>query len=214
MIFVKNGNYIIYSNGKIFNLIKGEYIKPSLDKDGYERICYKGRVTSVHKIIISAFKNKPQNLQDPTIDHIDGNILNNDISNLRWIERSENSSCRRNKGQGELNHEAILTNDNVIEICKLLQKGFQIKDIAKMYNVDKSTISSIKRKKNWTSISKDYEFEIRKIKTKDEAQKQREEIISFLKQGIEPKDIIKKGYSSSVVWRLKVKLYGKSGEIK
>lgn len=211
MIFVKDGNYIIYSNGRIFNLIKGEYIKPYLDKYGYEKISYKGRATSVHKIVISAFKNKPKTLQDPTIDHIDGNILNNDISNLRWLERSENSSCRKNKGQGELNHEAILTNDNVIEICKLLQKGFQIKDIAKMYNVDKSTISCIKRKKSWTSISKDYEFEIRKIKTKDDAQKQRDEIISFLKQGIEPKDIIKKGYPNSVVWRLKVKLYGKLG---
>ena len=71
------------------------------------------------------------------------------------MERGINSSIRRNKGVGEQNHEAKLTEEQVIEICEvLIQNEKSLKEIADLYGVDKSTISNIKRKKILDSLNK------------------------------------------------------------
>ena len=100
-------------------------------------------------------------MKDPTIDHIDGNIVNNHYTNLRWMERSENASIRkeRAKSLGELNHEAKLKDKEVVEICKLLmEKELTLKEIGNIFGVSKYTISNIRRKVNWKHISNKYNF--------------------------------------------------------
>ena len=146
-------------------------------------------------------------MKDPTVDHIDGNRTNNYYKNLRWIERKVNSSIRKNRGIGENNHEAILTEIQVIEICELImQKQFTLQQIANKYNVDKSTISNIKRKKSWKHLTKFYNFPIKIQKNKSQSIKQKEEIINLLNQSIKPTDIVKMGYPQTVVYRYRQKL--------
>ena len=81
--------------------------------------------------------------------------------NLRWLERAENSSVRKIRGKtlGELNHESKLKEEQVILICELLLKNdMTLQEIADMFNVHKTTISNINKKKNWKHIANRYNF--------------------------------------------------------
>lgn len=89
---------------------------------------------------------------------IDGDITNNHYSNLRWLPRGVNSSIRHNKGRGVQNHESKLTDSDVVEICNLLRCSVSLNAIARQYNVSKSTISLIRRKKTWKHISLSYSW--------------------------------------------------------
>ena len=166
---VKEGLYLIDEYGNIYSNYKKDYLTPTKDKDGYLKIklsggsrenkCYVRIATLVAWSFIGA---PPTTIKDPTINHKDGNILNNHYSNLEWVERSKNSSIRFNKGQGKLNHEAKLTEEQVHEICNLLiNTNISYQEICDKYNIAKSTISSIKNQKSWINITKQYDFSCR-----------------------------------------------------
>ena len=156
--------YKIDENGNIYSLYKKAILKPRKDKDGYLKIGLKSengkRYVRIATLVAYNFIGEPpKDIDDPTIDHIDGNIVNNHYSNLRWLSRSENSSGRKIKLTGELNHRAKLKNNEVIEICDLLkQNKLSLSQIGKKYGVHKSTISNIKRKVKWQSITNGYDF--------------------------------------------------------
>ena len=158
--------YKIDENGRIFSEYTNKYLKPKKDKDGYLSISLRGTnrtiYTRIATLVAYNFIGPPSsNIVDPTVDHIDGDILNNNYKNLRWLSRSENSSIRKVRGKslGELNHEAKLTKEEVKKICILLMENKKsMVQIAKLYNVSKSTISNIKRKVKWKEISNQYEF--------------------------------------------------------
>ena len=112
----------------------------------------------VPQLVLLTFEGPPpKELKDPTVNHIDGEKLNNYYKNLEWIERGVNSSIRFNKGAGELNHEAKLKEKDVENICDLLlNTNMTFEEIAKIFDVKKSVISEIKRQKKWTYITLKY----------------------------------------------------------
>lgn len=54
-----------------------------LVKDGKEKS------VSVHRLVAQAFIPNPEN--KPAVDHIDTNVLNNSVDNLRWVTAHENA---------------------------------------------------------------------------------------------------------------------------
>jgi uncharacterized protein YoaH (UPF0181 family) len=85
------GLYQINPSG---NIIGGRYnniMKPVID-GGYLRISLtKDKVRKtyrIHRLLAIQYIPNPDNL--PEIDHIDRNKLNNDLSNLRWCDRTTN----------------------------------------------------------------------------------------------------------------------------
>lgn len=172
---IRKNMYLISPDGKIFSKYKASresesnFLSPKPDRDGYLELALrtennKPRFFKIHQLVALTYLGcPPGNMKDPTVNHKDGNILNNHYFNLEWMERSVNSSIRENKGTGELNHEAKLTEVQVEEICNLLiNSNLTFKQIAELYGVNKSTVNNIKRHKNWKYITDKYDFSCRK----------------------------------------------------
>ena len=83
-------NYLIYDDGRIWSNNVKRFLKPELDKDGYERIYLrannKRRKFMIHRLVAEYYLINPNNY--PTVDHIDRCKTNNNISNLRWASLS------------------------------------------------------------------------------------------------------------------------------
>lgn len=66
-------------------------IKQTINRSGYYQVCLhknnKKKNMLVHRLIAEAFIDNPDN--KPTINHIDGNTLNNSLDNLEWATMLE-----------------------------------------------------------------------------------------------------------------------------
>ena len=88
--------YYISMAGEIIKIIGGKEkpIKPFIHKDGFCQVSLSenGKVKkySVHKLVADTFINNPKNYK--YILHIDGDLKNNDLSNLRWIATRVNTN--------------------------------------------------------------------------------------------------------------------------
>ncbi len=89
-------NYRVASNGDVWVFINGKFLHtltPQINNAGYLRINLlsnlgKWRFFLVHRLVAELYK---PNIYDlPDVDHIDGNKMNNNYSNLEWVTHSEN----------------------------------------------------------------------------------------------------------------------------
>lgn len=111
----------------------------------------------VHRLVAQAYIPNPNNL--PVVNHIDGNPLNNHVSNLEWTTHSGNCKHAVAYGLtklpnqiGEFNSNARLTKVDVIKIKQLHSSGFSLVDIAEMFKVAKKTVSDVVRGVTWKHI--------------------------------------------------------------
>ena len=157
---IKSGMYEINEYGDIYSRYTKNLMHPKTDKNGYLsiglRTTYgKAKMFRVATLVLVTFVGDyPASMKDPTVNHIDGNITNNHYTNLEWMERGKNSSIRENKGTGELNHEAKLSENDALEIIKYIKTTtLSIQKIGELFNVDKSTIHNIMKGKNWRHLT-------------------------------------------------------------
>lgn len=79
---------------KTFYIRKGKILKQSINTNGYPCVAItfigeKQKVVPVHRLIALTFLPNPTKNQTQ-VNHIDGNKLNNSVSNLEWCTASEN----------------------------------------------------------------------------------------------------------------------------
>jgi len=83
-----NGTYILSSDGKIYSKLSNKYLKPYLNTKKYACVTMFKKDERIHRLVAEHFIPNPNNL--PQVNHIDGNKLNNDISNLEWVSNRDN----------------------------------------------------------------------------------------------------------------------------
>lgn len=59
----------------------------NLELQGYRRVKIQGKTYKVHRLVAETFIDNTEN--KPTVDHIDRNKSNNNVSNLRWATSKE-----------------------------------------------------------------------------------------------------------------------------
>jgi hypothetical protein len=148
------GNYVIYSDGRIWSKYKKKFMSPFVTKRGYSYILLNGKNRRLHRVIAECFIDNPEN--HPEVDHIDGNKQNNSVLNLRWVNREQNMDHAVESGflvKGEDVHCSKLTKEDIIEIYTNPNK-LSARQLSKKFNVYSSTISQIQSDKGWKHVTK------------------------------------------------------------
>ncbi|EAA9298054.1 endodeoxyribonuclease [Salmonella enterica subsp. enterica] len=166
-IFGYEGQYAITTDGRIYShsrlnragrLIKGRWMKPAKDKDGYLKVCLcseSGRSYQfVHRLVAAAFISNHEGYRE--VNHINGKKDDNRIDNLEWANRSQNNahayiSGLRKPLRGSKHPNAKLTSEQVIDI--LTCKSMPHRKLALKHGVSQVLVSRIIRKEAWLHIS-------------------------------------------------------------
>jgi hypothetical protein len=139
-------------------------LKPAIDRCGYLKTMLKRddgvyKTIAVHRMIALAFIGyKPTNSHQ--VNHIDGNKLNNSISNLEYCTQKENirhawKSNLCSAKSGSKNNQSILTEQQVLEIREHAQKKGRFygnKELAEKYGVSRDLIQRIVNRRMWKHI--------------------------------------------------------------
>ena len=147
---------IKYKNGNTERLIK-----PALT-DGYYKSVFltkKGESKSfrIHRLVCMCF-HKNSDFEILEVNHIDGNKINNNSSNLEWCTRAKNiKHCIDNKLQkpfkGEEIGNSILKEFQVLEIRKKFKpRVYTRKMLSLEYKVSEATIKEVVNRYTWKHI--------------------------------------------------------------
>lgn len=151
-----------YSNAKVN---KNDYVRVLLRmKDGSRKM------NTIHRLVCMAFNGMPPDLSYE-VDHVNCDKSCSIENNLEWVTKKENNNRARNNDLipiAEDHYKSILTNNEVKEICEMLQKSIPINDICdimekKIYPREyaggiKSIIYQILSKTIWKEVSGSYDF--------------------------------------------------------
>lgn len=148
--------YACSPSGTIKNIKRDKVLRPTKDKNGYKKVllCKNGyhKNIAVHRVVALTFLDNPNNL--PQVNHIDGNKINNNVSNLEWCSNYDNMQHAIKKGLVKVKYEnnpnAKLKKEDVLNIREWFASGRYTKDeLAKTFGVSTTLIRYIIQEKIW-----------------------------------------------------------------
>lgn len=148
-IVKSNTAYQITDCGKVYSVKSKKYLKPfGTGKVGKKYLCVqiKGKTIPLHRLVAEAFIANPQ--KKPFVNHIDGNRLNNNVSNLEWCTHKENMQHAQSMGlniqhKGEKHGGHKLSDNQVKDIRNYYSVGFTLKQLSFIFLTSISNIHSI-----------------------------------------------------------------------
>ena len=155
---MKNIDYKLYYQadtfGNIWSMRTDKILKPDTSSH-YARVIVGQKHNKrplrvlVHRFVAKTFIPNPEN--KPQVNHIDGNPLNNNVSNLEWVTHSENALHANSTGlsnvkyrmlgkTGEKNHLSKTVYQYSMEYS-LVTEFSGIRDAERILSIDSSSIS-------------------------------------------------------------------------
>lgn len=113
------------------------------------------KTMKVHRIIAMTFCSRPNDPEASTVNHIDGDKMNNRADNLEWLSSRDNFAhavANRLHSHGESNGKSKLTVRSVANILHMQDEARQV-DIARWYGVDSATIGHVIRRRSWKHVA-------------------------------------------------------------
>lgn len=136
-------NYEVSNTGIVRNRTTGNNLKWADNGKGYKFVHLynsatpKGRGCLVHRLVLSTFKPIDGNYD---VNHIDGNKSNNNLENLEWVTKSQNTRHAHTTGL----FKNKLSIDDVLKIKELLRTTNKTySEIGREFGVRHSTIWKI-----------------------------------------------------------------------
>ena len=140
----------------------GELLKQSIIKNfRFVNLTFnsKHRTVYVHKLVASVWLDKPTD-QHTIVTHLDRNLKNNQVSNLKWITLAESNSLNatdfKQKYSGKRHprerHNTKLKEQDIIQLKIMLSRGLSQAKIAKMFCISEMQVTRIKRGENWGDV--------------------------------------------------------------
>lgn len=160
--------YAVTNNGRVFSCKKtGKNNNPNLgywrelsrisEKSGHLKVALMDdgirKDRKVHQLVLEAFVGPcPAGCE---CLHRNGDESDNQVDNLRWGTRKENIDDQFRHQTfclGERSPKSKLTEEQVLEIRRLLDAGVFHKDIAKKFGIGMTRISYIRNNKAWKHL--------------------------------------------------------------
>ena len=150
------GLYEVSDQGRV----KGPkgFVKPKIGRNGYARteLWRKGdrHRPSIHRLVAQTFIPNPHG--KPQVNHLDGDKLNNSVSNLEWCTARENAlhAVALHARHGERATGAKLSEREAIAILVMLDKGVPGKWLADLFGITNAQISHLRLDRQWRRLKR------------------------------------------------------------
>ena len=160
-----NTQYLLSNTGLIFSEKLNRELRPWLNEQGYLVISLwidgEKILERVHRLVALVFHGKPE--EKLTVNHKDGNKLNNHESNLEWLSKTDNLKHAWKTGlmpKGSESYLSVLKEEDVVAIKQMFAEGLSNIEITNRFPVGKSTISKIRQKQIWKHVLPTLEYDI------------------------------------------------------
>ena len=163
-VYPYNANYEVSNVGRVRNKKRKNILSQRINYSGYyvvtlsESGSLHGRTKRVHRLVAETFITNPSHKLE--VNHLDGNKLNNNVSNLEWATPQENMNHALNNGlltPWEYDF-TVVTKEQLVKIHGLRMLGLTYKEIGDFMGVCPTAISKRIQKKSYRFHYSDDEF--------------------------------------------------------
>ncbi len=166
-LIVKDKKLFVSQDGEVFFEKKGEgflkevhtFTEKRRENLEYKRCCFNGKLFYVHNLVAQLYIENPDNFK--FVRHIDGDCMNNKVSNLKWVKGTVIRYTEPRKGT--LEHYETLDPTKLGYLNRQIYFYFKSREEQHIQNIldDKEYLEAIRR---YCSFNFENEFDFELIK--------------------------------------------------